>query len=88
MEWSLQLESTFIQQSPEGSFNPYFHGVVAAIRCDKCTCLIGSTVFQSLFSWSGRCNVKEKYIVFLLSIVSILIFMEWSLQSSQSKTAK
>ncbi len=38
-------------------FNPYFHGVVAAIISGEEMKKVFEK-FQSLFSWSGRCNAK------------------------------
>ncbi len=104
MEWSLQSIDGFALEFVSSSFNPYFHGVVAAIipydfwkqrkgvfqslfswsgRCNKegkQLFIFEMNRFQSLFSWSGRCNCPSEYWVILYNWVSILIFMEWSLQ--------
>ncbi len=57
MEWSLQYTVQYrVCSKTTGGFNPYFHGVVAAIvesNKDK----EENDKFQSLFSWSGRCNM-------------------------------
>ncbi len=45
----------------EYCFNPYFHGVVAAIN-KSATNSDSITGFQSLFSWSGRCNNGEEHL--------------------------
>ncbi len=37
-------------------------------------------VFQSLFSWSGFCNVLNSFKICLEYDVSILVFLEWVLQ--------
>ncbi len=56
--------------------------MVAAIEKVGGSALISDEMglFQSLFSWSGRCNINCTVLGICITYVSILIFMEWSLQ--------
>ncbi len=56
MEWSLQYIVSSRIFTVYCGFNPYFHGVVAAIKHLPAPLWIDYK-FQSLFSWSGRCNI-------------------------------